>query len=119
MLELEQDERDAFASLNYTDEVLRQETGAPEAFGEAGYTTLERMWARPTCDVNGIFGGYAGQGAKTVLPAWGGAKVSMRLVPDQDPEKIADQEALEQFADATAGEDVRADLIARAHGGAR
>ena len=61
----------------------------PELFGEEGYTTRERAWARPTCDVNGIFGGYMGKGAKTVLPSWGGAKVSMRLVPDQEPAKIA------------------------------
>ena len=62
----------------------------PELFGEEGYSTRERTWARPTCDVNGIFGGYMGKGAKTVLPSWGGAKVSMRLVPDQDPKKIAE-----------------------------
>jgi acetylornithine deacetylase/succinyl-diaminopimelate desuccinylase-like protein len=60
-----------------------------ELFGEEGYSTRERTWARPTCDVNGIFGGYMGKGAKTVLPSWGGAKVSMRLVPDQEPKKIA------------------------------
>ncbi len=89
VLDLEQDERDAFASLNYTDAVLKQETGAPEAFGEDGYTTLERMWARPTCDVNGIASGYGGDGAKTIVPAKAVAKVSMRLVPNQDPAKIA------------------------------
>ena len=54
--------------------------------GEAGYTTLERKWARPTCDINGIFGGYAGPGPKTVLPCKAGAKLSFRLVPDQDPQ---------------------------------
>ena len=89
VLDLDQDERDAFASLNYTDDVLRQQTGAPGAFGESGYTTLERMWARPTCDVNGILSGYGGEGAKTIIPARAIAKVSMRLVPDQDPLAIA------------------------------
>jgi acetylornithine deacetylase/succinyl-diaminopimelate desuccinylase-like protein len=89
VLELDQEERDGFAELGYTDEILCDETGAPSAFGEAGFTTLERMWARPTCDVNGITCGYGGEGAKTVLPAIGKAKVSMRLVPDQAPEKIA------------------------------
>jgi acetylornithine deacetylase/succinyl-diaminopimelate desuccinylase-like protein len=89
VLDLDQDEREAFASLNYTDEVLKQETGAPAPFGEAGYTTLERMWARPTCDVNGIACGYGGEGAKTIIPAKAVAKVSMRLVPEQDPERIA------------------------------
>lgn len=89
VLELEQDERDGFAELGYTDEILKKETGATAAFGEKGFTTLERMWARPTCDVNGLASGYGGEGAKTVLPAKALAKVSMRLVPNQDPEKIA------------------------------
>ncbi len=69
--------------------MLRDETGAPGPAGEEGYTTLERMWARPTCDVNGITSGYGGQGAKTIIPAHAMAKVSMRLVPNQDPPKIA------------------------------
>jgi acetylornithine deacetylase/succinyl-diaminopimelate desuccinylase-like protein len=89
VLELEDDERAGFAELGYTDEILQQETGAPAAFGEAGFTTLERMWARPTCDVNGLRSGYGGEGAKTIIPAAAMAKVSMRLVPDQDPAKIA------------------------------
>jgi acetylornithine deacetylase/succinyl-diaminopimelate desuccinylase-like protein len=89
VIELDQQERDAFAKLDYTDAVLREETGAPAPFGEVGYTTLERMWGRPTCDVNGIATGYGGEGAKTVIPARALAKVSMRLVPDQDPQKIA------------------------------
>jgi len=89
VLDVDDDERAAFASLKYTDDVLKKETGAPEAFGEAGYTTLERMWARPTCDVNGIASGYGGDGAKTIVPAKAMAKVSMRLVPNQDGDKIA------------------------------
>ncbi len=89
VLDLDQDERDGFAELGYTDEILQGETGAPAAFGEAGYTTLERMWARPTCDVNGLLSGYGGEGAKTIIPSRALAKVSMRLVPDQDPEEIA------------------------------
>ena len=89
VLDLDAEERASFAELGYTDEILRQETGAPGAFGEAGFTTLERMWARPTCDVNGLRSGYGGEGAKTIIPATAMAKVSMRLVPNQDPEKIA------------------------------
>jgi len=89
VLELEQDERDGFAELGYTDEILKKETGAPAAFGESGFTTLERMWARPTCDVNGLVSGYGGEGAKTIIPATATAKVSMRLVPDQNAETIA------------------------------
>ena len=91
---LEAWEREEFAKLPWDETAYRTELGVPELFGEEGYTTRERTWARPTCDVNGIFGGYMGKGAKTVLPSWGGAKVSMRLVPDQDPKKIA-----RQFAD--------------------
>ncbi|MFO7654730.1 MAG: dipeptidase [Candidatus Krumholzibacteriia bacterium] len=87
--DLTPDERQAFAQLGYTDEILLEETGAPAAHGEAGYTTLERMWGRPTCDVNGLRSGYGGEGAKTIIPATAVAKVSMRLVPDQDPEEIA------------------------------
>ncbi len=88
VLPLDDWERREFANLYFDEEAYRRDLGVPEVFGEEGYSTLERVWARPTCDVNGIFGGYSGQGAKTVLPAWGGAKVSMRLVPDQDPKKI-------------------------------
>lgn len=82
-------ERKEFAALPFNEEDYRADLGVPELFGEEGYSTRERTWARPTCDVNGIFGGYMGKGAKTVLPSWGGAKVSMRLVPDQEPKKIA------------------------------
>jgi acetylornithine deacetylase/succinyl-diaminopimelate desuccinylase-like protein len=86
---LEEWERKEFAGLPFDEDQYRTELGVAELFGEEGYSTRERTWARPTCDVNGIFGGYMGKGAKTVLPSWGGAKVSMRLVPDQDPKKIA------------------------------
>src|SRR5258708_7442742 len=82
-------ERQEFAKLPFDEEAYRAELGVPEVIGEQGYTTRERAWARPTLDVNGIFGGYQARGAKTVLPSWGGAKVSMRLVPDQKPETVA------------------------------
>ena len=75
--------------LPFADETLREETGVPALGGEAGYTTLERLWTRPTCEVNGLLSGYTGEGAKTVLPATAMAKVSCRLVPDQDPQEIA------------------------------
>jgi acetylornithine deacetylase/succinyl-diaminopimelate desuccinylase-like protein len=86
---LEAWEREEFARLPWDEAAYREELGVSKVWGEEGYTTRERTWARPTCDVNGIFGGYMGKGAKTVLPSWGGAKVSMRLVPDQDSKKIA------------------------------
>ncbi|MEM6456677.1 MAG: dipeptidase, partial [Acidobacteriota bacterium] len=89
VLPLEDWERKEFAALPFDADAYREELGILELFGEEGYTTHERVWARPTCDVNGIFGGYAGEGAKTVLPSWCGAKVSMRLVPNQDPDDIA------------------------------
>jgi acetylornithine deacetylase/succinyl-diaminopimelate desuccinylase-like protein len=82
-------EREEFAKLPFDEAAYERDLGVAALFGEAGYTTRERTWGRPTCDVNGIFGGYQAKGAKTVLPSWGGAKVSMRLVPDQKPETIA------------------------------
>lgn len=75
-------------SLPFDEERFRQETGAPALGGEAGYTVLERLWTRPTCEVNGLLSGYTGEGAKTVLPAQAMAKLSCRLVPDQDPQEI-------------------------------
>ena len=74
--------------LPFDEKAFRVETGSPELFGEKGYTTLERLWMRPTCEVNGLLSGYTGEGAKTVLPSVAMAKVSCRLVPDQRPEKI-------------------------------
>lgn len=87
---LEDWEREGFASLDFDESSYRRGLGIDSTFGEQGYSTLERAWARPTCDVNGIWGGYQGAGAKTVIAAKGGAKISMRLVPDQDPRKIFD-----------------------------
>ncbi len=81
-------ERSAFAALAFDEEDYAGQIGAGALWGEAGYTTLERVWARPTCDVNGIWGGYQGPGAKTVIAHRAGAKVSMRLVPDQDPKHV-------------------------------
>jgi acetylornithine deacetylase/succinyl-diaminopimelate desuccinylase-like protein len=74
--------------LPFDDEQFRQETGAPALGGEKGRTVLEQLWTRPTCEVNGLLSGYTGEGAKTVLPAKAMAKVSCRLVPDQDPAEI-------------------------------
>ncbi len=108
---LEAWEREEFAKLPWDEAAYRTELGVPSLFGEEGYTTRERTWARPTCDVNGIFGGYMGKGAKTVLPSWGGAKVSMRLVPDQDPKKIARQFADHVKSLAPAGVTVEVTLL--------
>jgi acetylornithine deacetylase/succinyl-diaminopimelate desuccinylase-like protein len=82
-------ERKAYKKLPHSDAKLRKSIGVPELFGESGFSTLERLWARPTLEVNGIWGGFMGDGAKTVIPAEAHAKVSMRLVPDQRPKEIA------------------------------
>ncbi|HEX4497768.1 MAG TPA: dipeptidase [Thermoanaerobaculia bacterium] len=111
---LEAWEREEFAKLPWDEAAYKTELGVPSVFGEEGYTTRERASARPTCDVNGIFGGYMGKGAKTVLPSWGGAKVSMRLVPDQDAEKIA--RLFTEHVQSLAPEGVRVEVTAL-HGG--
>jgi acetylornithine deacetylase/succinyl-diaminopimelate desuccinylase-like protein len=81
-------QRDQMRDLPFQDEHFRLETGAPALGGELGYSTLERIWTRPTCEINGLLSGYTGEGAKTVLPSKAMAKVSCRLVPDQDPAEI-------------------------------
>jgi acetylornithine deacetylase/succinyl-diaminopimelate desuccinylase-like protein len=81
-------ERAEFAKLPFSEQEFQAQVGVTALDGEAGYTTLERKWARPTCDVNGIYGGYQGPGPKTVLPCKAGAKFSFRLVPDQDPKTV-------------------------------
>jgi acetylornithine deacetylase/succinyl-diaminopimelate desuccinylase-like protein len=83
-------ERAAWKALGFNQKAALRSIGLPPAadIGEAGYTALEREWGRPTAEINGIWGGYAGPGAKTVIPACAGAKVSFRLVANQDPRKI-------------------------------
>jgi len=87
---LEQWERDMWAKVpGVSDQDILNITGSPAPHGEPGYSSAERLWARPTAEVNGIGGGYQGEGSKTVLPAKAMAKFSFRLVPDQDPKDIA------------------------------
>ncbi|MCC6748259.1 MAG: dipeptidase [Deltaproteobacteria bacterium] len=81
-------ERASLAKVPHSDDKHAKSVGAPAVFGEKAYTTLERIGARPTFEVNGIWGGYTGEGVKTVLPSQAHAKISMRLVADQDPEAI-------------------------------
>ena len=87
---LQEEERKAWATLPYNEKKYKKDFGIPKLFGETGYTTLERTWVRPTFEVNGLLSGFTGEGAKTVLPAVAMAKVSMRLVPNQTPDKIAE-----------------------------
>ncbi len=82
--------------------------GFEQSTGEAGRSTLERIWSRPTCDLNGVFGGYTGEGTKTVIPAKASAKLSCRLVPGQDPAKV--QAGLRAFVDARLPQDCRIDI---------
>jgi acetylornithine deacetylase/succinyl-diaminopimelate desuccinylase-like protein len=82
-------ERVSFKKLPFSDRKYAKELGVKQLYGEKGFTTLERVWARPTLECNGIWGGYTGEGAKTVLPAKAFAKISMRLVPDQTSAKVA------------------------------
>ncbi len=82
-------ERRAIRELRHSDAGFRKSIAAPELFGESSYTTLERIWARPSLDINGIWAGFTGEGAKTVIPATAHAKISARLVPDQRSKEIA------------------------------
>lgn len=84
-------ERAQMARLPMGEAYYLQATGAPALYGEAGYTPVERVGARPTLDVNGLLAGFTGSGSKTVIPAWAMAKISMRLVPDQNPEDVHQQ----------------------------
>ncbi len=84
------EEREGFAALGFDEEKLKADLGVDALPGEPGYTALERLWARPTLEINGIFGGFQGEGTKTVIPARAGAKITCRLVPDQDPERVLD-----------------------------
>jgi acetylornithine deacetylase/succinyl-diaminopimelate desuccinylase-like protein len=112
--ELSEAERAEWRKLPFNETKYRKELGAPKLFGESGYTTLERVWARPTFEVNGLLSGFTGEGAKTVLPAVAMAKVSMRLVPDQHPDKVAQlfEDYLKKVAPKTV--DVK---LTRMHGG--
>lgn len=87
--ELTAAERAAIAALPFDDDTYLRQVGAPAAVGERGYSTLERQWTRPTLEVNGMWGGYQGPGQKTVIPCEAHAKITCRLVPDQDPSAIA------------------------------
>jgi acetylornithine deacetylase/succinyl-diaminopimelate desuccinylase-like protein len=86
--ELGPEERAAIAALPFDEAAYLAQIGAPAGFGEAGYTMLERQWTRPTLEINGMWGGYEGPGQKTVIPSEAHAKITCRLVPDQDPREV-------------------------------
>lgn len=106
---LSEAERRGYAAVPFDEQAYREELGVEALRGESGYHPLERIGARPTLDVNGIWGGYTGEGTKTVIPATAHAKISMRLVPDQSPEQIAEifRSHFESLAPAGARVEVR------------
>jgi Acetylornithine deacetylase/Succinyl-diaminopimelate desuccinylase and related deacylases len=106
-------ERKEMASLPFEEAEMKKYLDIPQLVPEEGYTVQESMRARPTLDVNGIWGGYQGEGSKTIIPATAGAKVSMRLVPDQDPETVMEQ--FESYVRSIAPEGVHVRII-RHHG---
>ncbi len=99
VLDLTDAEREQWEELNFdAKEHCLKPVGVEQPHGEAGFTTLQRKWARPACDINGLYGGYGGKGAKTVIPSFAGAKVSFRLAANQNPKTIA--KAFEDWLDS-------------------
>ena len=111
---LSEEERAAWRELPFNEKKYKKDLGAPKLAGEKEFSVLERVWARPTFEVNGILGGFTGDGAKTVIPAVAMAKVSMRLVPNQDPDKIA--QLFEAYVKKVAPKTVEV-KVTRMHGG--
>jgi acetylornithine deacetylase/succinyl-diaminopimelate desuccinylase-like protein len=110
VLPLSEQERAELARLPVTRETYLQQSGAPELRGEEGYSPVEQVGARPTLEVNGLMSGFTGVGSKTVLPAWAMAKISMRLVPKQDPHEVHQQ--LLQYMSEHAPNTVRYEVTA-------
>ena len=106
--------REQMRGLPFDEKHYLEEVGAPAVDGERGFSTLERVWTRPTCEVNGLLSGYTGEGAKTVLPAKAMAKVSCRLVPDQEPGEI--ERLMETHVNRVAPKGVRV-TVKHLHGG--
>lgn len=111
---LDEEERRELARLPMDETFYLRQTGVPSLWGEAGYSPVERVGARPTLEVNGLLSGFTGQGSKTVLPAWAMAKISCRLVPDQNPEDVHQQ--LQEYLAQHAPKTVRYEIIPMAGG---
>ena len=107
---MSQSERDQWKRLPTDDVDFANAVGVDQLFGETGYTTDERRWARPTFDINGLTAGHQGEGVKTIIPATASAKFSFRLVPDQDPKRLTT--ALQQHLQTHAPQGVRWSLTA-------
>ena len=108
-------QRRQFKKLPFNEAAYKKSLRVPALHGEKGYTTMERCWARPTLDINGITGGYQGEGAKTIIPAMASCKITMRLVPDMDPKDICNR--IEKHLKKIAPKSVRVKVIK--HGGGR
>ncbi len=108
VLELTPSELKQLSNLDFSEEAYRDDLGVDSLFGEKGYSTLQHRWCRPTFDINGLWSGYQGEGAKTVLPSKAGAKFSFRLVSNQDPEKI--KLALQEWMEAHCPSGIQMDL---------
>lgn len=107
---LDEEERRELARIPFKEIELVRSLGVPHLYGEADYTPIERIGARPTLEINGLYSGYTGQGSKTIIPAWAMAKISTRLVPDQDPEEVHQQ--LRAYLEAKCPPTVRWELTA-------
>ena len=108
------EEKKELARLPLNDKYYLQQTGSPMIWNEKGYTSTESVGARPTLDVHGLLSGFTGEGSKTVIPAWAMAKISMRLVPDQDPEEVHQQ--LIKYLEHKAPSSIRWELTPMGHG---
>ncbi len=111
---IEPQERAELAKFPIGDQFYLEATGVPALYGESGYTTVERVGARPTLEINGILSGFIGEGPKTVLPAWAMVKISSRLVPDQQPADVYQQ--MRSFLETHAPKEIRWSLTPM-HGG--
>ena len=109
VIPLSDEEKVELSRLPMGEDFYLAQTGAPALWGEAGFTPAERVGARPTLEVNGLYSGYTGQGGKTIIPSWAMAKLSMRLVPDQKPAEVKQQ--LERYLEENAPKAVRWELI--------
>lgn len=98
----------SWSTLDFDEAAFLGHAGFERSTGEAGRSTLERLWSRPTCDLNGVYGGYTGEGTKTVIPAKASAKLSFRLVPGQNPEKV--KAGLDAFIGARLPSDCRVEI---------
>jgi acetylornithine deacetylase/succinyl-diaminopimelate desuccinylase-like protein len=111
---LEKWERDLWAKLPFTEQDWLKTTGSPRLCGEEGYTFLERVWARPTAEVNGIGSGYQGEGSKTIIPSKAVAKLSFRLVPNQDPGEL--RPIIAEFLERQCPDSVEMELLSQHEG---